>query len=119
MKHDDARGSTQSYELPTGIHLLIDPAYAGEAEKVQAGATKTWCTGGEGGFECLVWAARAEGAQTHGAEDGRMWADMIIGVDTATIVLVDAATLGAISGNDRPQVGEYVSGRALSAAARG
>lgn len=37
-----------------------------------------------------------------------MWADMIIGVDTATIVLVDAETLGAISGNDRPQVGEYV-----------
>ena len=77
------------HHLAPGRHLLIDPCYVGTTEAVRAWAVHTSFTGGDGGFACTAWMAAVEGAERRRAHDGRRRADLTIGVDSASIVLID------------------------------
>ena len=82
--------------MAPGRHLLIDPSYVGKTEKVRARAAHTWFTGGDGGFACTAWVAAVEGAEGRRAHDGRLRADLNIGVDSASMVLLDEQGLGTL-----------------------
>ena len=97
-----------AHHLAPGRHLLIDPCYAGETEAVRARAAHTWFTGSDGGFECTASAAALEGAEGRRAQERRLRADLTIGVDTASIVLIDEQGLGTLEATLRLDVGAYV-----------
>ena len=96
------------HHLAPGRHLLIDPPYVGKTEAVRARAAHTWFTGGDGGFACTAWVAAVEGAEGRHAHDGSLRAELTIGVDTASIVLLDEQGLGTLETAPRLNVGEYV-----------
>ena len=96
------------HHLAPGRHLLIDPCYVGEMEAVRARAAHTWFTGSDGGFECTAWAATVEGAEGRRAHEGRLRADLTIGVDSASIVLLDEQGLGTLEPAPRLDVDAYV-----------
>ena len=102
-----SRPQVEVHHLAPGRHLLIDPSYVGATEAVRARAAHTWLTGGDGGFGCTAWAAAVEGAEARRAHEGRLRADLIIGVDSASIVLIDEQGLGTLEAAPRLDVGVY------------
>ena len=96
------------HHLGPGRHLLIDPSYIGKPEAVRARAAHTWFTGGDGGFACTAWVAAVEGAEGRRAYEGRLRADLTIGVDSASIVLIDEKGLGTLEVAPLLDVGAYV-----------
>ena len=96
------------HHLAPGRYLLIDPCYVGETGAVQARAAHTWFTVSDGGFECTAWAAALEGAEGRRTHEGRLRADLTIGVDSASIVLLDEQGLGTLEATPRLDVGAYV-----------
>ena len=96
------------HHLAPGRHLLIDPCYVGETEAARAHAADTWFTGSDGGFKCIAWAAEVEGAEGRRGHEGRLRADLIVGVDSASIVLLDEQGLRTLEPEPRLDVGAYV-----------
>ena len=94
--------------MAPGRHLLIDPSYLGKTEETRARAAHTWFTGGDGGFACTEWVAAVEGAEGRRAHDGRLRADLTIGVDSASMVLLDEQGLGTLEAAPQLDVGVYV-----------
>ena len=76
---------------------------------MRARATHTWFTGSDGGFKCTAWVAAVEGAEGQRAHEGRLRANLTIGVDSASIVLIDEPELGTLEAAPPPlDVGAYV-----------
>ena len=96
------------YSVAPGRHLLIDPSYVEHTEAVRAAAVDTCFTGGDGELGCTAWVAAVEGAVGRRAHDGRLRAELTIGVDSASIVLLDAQGLDALEAVPRLDVGQYV-----------
>ena len=96
------------HHLAPGRHLLIDPRYVGETGAVGTRAAHTWLTRSDGGFKCTAWVAAVEGAEGQRAHEGRLRADLTIGVDRASIVLIDEQELGTLEVAPPLDVGAYV-----------
>ena len=101
------------------VATLAPPAPSRGSTKIGAVKRRDWPPSEKGsgpprvlrrliGFGCTAWAATVEGTDRRRAHDGRLRADLTIGVASACIVLIDEQGLGTLEAAPRLDVGEYI-----------